>query len=63
MLMWPAEFSDSAVLLIPRMPTIVLLPDVGERGPETHFTGSVAPTLALSRMAGADSELLCILSN
>lgn len=56
MLMWPAEFENSAVLLISQMPTLVLLPDIGERGPET-------PTLALSRMAGADSELLCVLSN
>lgn len=55
MLMWPAALEDSAVLLISQMPTLVL-PDIGERGPET-------PTLALSRMAGADSELLCVLSN
>ena len=55
MLMWQAEFEESDVLFISQIPTIVL-PDVEECNPETHFLGSTTPAFALSRMVGADSE-------
>lgn len=48
------------MLFLSQMHTIVFLPDIGGYSPKTHFTETVAPAFGLSRMHGADSELLLL---
>lgn len=43
--MWQAELEERDVLFLSQMSTIVVLLGVGDCGPETHFTGSIAPHL------------------